>query len=77
MRVDYHSGLARHSEFVCLEHDGFPGKVARGWWATRAPGMPVPARVVDALAMRDRLRVPTHIKVRPDGQYTKVVGARF
>ncbi len=77
MRVDYHSGLARHSEFVCLEHDGFPGKVARGWWATRAPGMPVPARVVDALAMRDRLRVPTHIKVRPDGQYTKVVAARF
>jgi hypothetical protein len=37
----------------------------------------MPKRVVDALAMRDRLRVPAFIKVRPDARYTKVVGARF
>ena len=77
LRVDYQSGLARHSEYVCFEHEGFPREIARTWWAVRAPGLPMPKRVVDALAMRDRLRVPSHIKVRPDGRYTKVVGARF
>jgi DNA repair protein RadD len=77
LRVDYQSGLARHSEFLCFEHEGYARAKARRWWAIRGPGLPTPQRAVEAMAMRDRLRVPTHITVRQDGHYTKVVGASF
>ena len=77
LRVDHYCGFARHTEFVCFEHDGFPRQKARKWWAHRAPDVPTPSRAAEALALRDRLRVPTHIKVRPSGRYTEVVGARF
>jgi DNA repair protein RadD len=77
MRVDYLSGLSSHSEFVCFEHPGYPRQKAASWWARRAPGLPVPKRVDDALALHTRLRAPAHIAVRPSGRYTEVVGARF
>lgn len=76
LRVDYHCGLAMHSEWVCFEHPGYPRQKATDWWAKRAPS-PAPTRVEDALAQVARLRRPAAIAVRPDGRFTQVVGARF
>ena len=77
LRVDYCSGRNTHSEWVCLEHPGYPRQKAAAWWARRAPGVPLPLRVDDALACAAQLRCPAEIAVRPSGHFTEVVAARF
>lgn len=77
LRVDYRCGLVRHREWICIEHTGFARQKAVAWWRRRAPEMPVPLTVDDALAQADRLMVPAEIAVRPSGRFTEVVGARF
>ena len=77
LRVDYTSGLIVHSEWVCLEHSGYPRQKAADWWHQRAPGIPLPHTVQDALAFVHRFRRPEHIAVRPAGRFVEIVGARF
>lgn len=77
LRVDYTSGLVVHSEWVCLEHTGYPRQKAADWWRQRAPGIPFPSSVQDALAFVHRFRRPAHIAVRPSGRFVEIVGARF
>jgi len=77
LRVDYWCGLVAHSEWVCLEHEGYPQQKAASWWARRAPGQTVPTRIDEALAVTDQLRCPSEIAVRPSGRYTEIVGVRF
>jgi DNA repair protein RadD len=77
LRVTYGCGLARHSEWVCLEHTGFPRERAARWWTRRAEGRPVPATVQEALGQTPVLRRPLAVQVRPLGRYTEVVAARF
>lgn len=77
LRVDYWSGLAHHSEWICIEHTGYPRQKAASWWANRAPGLPLPKRVDDALACAQQLKCPAEIAVRSSGRYMEVVGARF
>ncbi|MCW2311466.1 DEAD/DEAH box helicase [Rhodoferax antarcticus] len=77
MRVDYWSGLSSHSEWVCIEHLGYPRQKAASWWANRAPGLPLPKGVDEALDVSARLKCPAQIAVRPNGRYTEIVGARF
>jgi DNA repair protein RadD len=77
LRVDYHCGLVRHCEWVCLEHGGYAGRKALQWWRRRADGELAPATVDDALARAQELRQPVQIAVRPNGRYTEVIHARF
>jgi DNA repair protein RadD len=69
--------MTHHSEWICIEHQGYPRQKAATWWANRAPGLPLPRKVDDAIAYASKLRCPAEIAVRPSGQYTQVVGARF
>lgn len=77
LRVTYECGLARHSEWVCFEHTGFPRDKAVGWWRRRAGNLPPPSTVDEALGHLDQLRRPIAIQVRPAGQYTEIAAARF
>jgi DNA repair protein RadD len=77
LRVTYECGLARHSEWVCFKHTGFPRDKAVGWWRRRAGNLPPPATVDEALGLLDQLRRPITIQVRPTGQYTEIAAARF
>jgi DNA repair protein RadD len=77
LRVDYHCGLVRHREWVCLEHEGYAGQKAAAWWRRRDGSADLPATVDEALSRVDELRQPVQIAVRPSGQYTEVVHARF
>jgi DNA repair protein RadD len=77
LRVDYHCGLVRHSEWVCLEHTGYAREKAIAWWRRRAPGRPVPASVNEALGQVRDLAEPDGIAVRPSGRFTEIVNHRF
>lgn len=80
LRVDYHCGLARYSEWVCIQHEGYAGQKARRWWGQRYlyPGENItPASVEEALLRVETLGAPSHIRIRPDGKYWRVVGYRF
>jgi len=77
LRVTYECGLARHSEWVCFEHTGFPRDKAVGWWRRRAGNLPPPATVDEAMQKVGQLRRPSAIQVRPAGQYTEIAAARF
>jgi DNA repair protein RadD len=69
-------GLAGHSEWVCLEHTGYPRQRAEAWWRRRTDA-PIPATVAEAIAGTPELREPVAIQVRPVGQYTEIVAVRF
>ena len=77
MRVTYRCGLARHSEWICFEHAGYPREKAGRWWVQRAGGRAIPSTVEEALAQAADLPAPRAIQVRPTGRYTEVVQARF
>lgn len=77
LRVIYDCGLTSHSEWVCFEHTGFPRDKACTWWRRRATHLPPPDTVEQAMAATSALRQPIAIQVRPVGQYTEIVNARF
>ena len=77
LKVTYQCGLAWHSEWICLEHTGFARSKAESWWRERASGIHIPTSVNAALQLTSRLRRPSHIAVRPSGNYTEVTNARF
>jgi DNA repair protein RadD len=77
MRVDYLCGLTTHSEWISFEATGYPRQKACQWWYQRAPNLPVPMTVADALAQAPQLRVPHTIQVKQVGSFHEVVSARF
>lgn len=76
LRVTYHCGYASHSEWICFEHAGYPRQKAEAWWRRRTD-LPIPATVQAAIAGTAILRQPIAISVKPVGQYTEIVAARF
>lgn len=77
LRVEYLCGLARHSEWVCLNHSGFPREQAARWWAARAPGMRTPSSVAEAINLTPSLPIPSSILVKKAGKYWEIVGHEF
>ncbi|MEO5375096.1 MAG: DEAD/DEAH box helicase [Alphaproteobacteria bacterium] len=77
LRVDYACGLARHSEWICLEHSGYPRQKAVQWWQRRAPTVPAPRDIEAALSLVAHLTRPARIRVRPQGRYTEITGYEF
>lgn len=77
MRVDYWCGLARHSEWVCFEHAGYPRQKACAWWLKRRPEVDVPNTVEEALLSVLLMPSPLQIQVKQVGKYTEIVAARF
>lgn len=76
MRVTYECGLARHSEWVCFEHTGFPRTKAEAWWRQRSSA-PIPRTVEEAMQAAAALRKPIGVAVKPVGKYTEIVAFRF
>jgi DNA repair protein RadD len=73
MRVEYRIGWrAVHTEWICLEHQGYARAKAVAWWSERSND-PVPTNIEEAvyLAQNDSLAPTLTIKVR------SVTGERF
>jgi len=77
LKVTYGCGLNSHSEWVCFEHQGYARQKAADWWRKRAPGLPVPLSVDEAIAQASRLARPSEISVGPSGRYFEISGYRF
>lgn len=77
LKVTYSCGLTTYSEWVCFEHQGYARQRAADWWRKRAPGLPVPLSVDEAIARASRLTRPNEISVRPSGRYFEISGYRF
>lgn len=76
LRVDYRCGLMTHSEWVCFSHSGYPRTKAEAWWMRRGP-VPIPRDVADAYDRVAELSVPTAIKIRMEGKFTKIAAVTF
>ena len=77
LKVSYSCGLTTYREWVCFEHHGYARRKAEEWWRKRAPGIPVPRSVNEALAQSRHLERPSDISVRPSGRYFEITGYRF
>ncbi len=76
LRVDYMGALRQIcSEWICFEHTGFARRKAEQWWKQRSD-LPVPNTVEQALGIiyAEGIMEPRAVFVRPDGQYTRIVG---
>lgn len=77
LEVTYLCGVARHREWICLEHTGFPRQKAADWWRTRLMQGLVPNTVDEALGASTTLPKPSSIRIRPVGKYTEIQSYRF
>lgn len=80
LRVDYYNGLFRAaSEFICLEHSGYPRAKAAMWWTERAKIPSIPETVNDALNMKPEkvLSIPSKITVIKRGRYYEITDYIF
>jgi len=74
IRVTYHAGLLRVSEWVCLDHPGYAGQKARKWWRDRFPSPPpsVDGALEFLFLPQQILAVTESIEVGREGKYPTV-----
>jgi DNA repair protein RadD len=76
IKVTYVCGIQSFNEWVCIEHDGFPGKKARDWWKLRHREDP-PASVDEALKRCSELRPPDTIRVHLNKKHPEILSAEW
>lgn len=76
MKVTYRCGLLTYSEWVAIEHAGYPRQRAEQWWKRRTM-VPVPHTVAEALEHTHDLRTPLAIQVKLVGKYPDITNVRF
>lgn len=74
MRGDQVIPVKAASEWICVEHEGFAGDKARGWWAKHV-GTKMPATVAEAVERlrAGEMRRVLEIETKPDGDFTRIV----
>jgi DNA repair protein RadD len=78
MRVDYHCALRRFTEYIMLDHKGYPAHLARQWWEMRLPkGYNIPTSVAEGMELVKHLRTPTYVRVALKPKYNEVCGYEF
>lgn len=79
IKVEYfcNDNMQKFTEYVQLEHGGFPGKRSRDWWRQRFPGDYVPETTKEALELITQLRVPHRIKVWVNKKYPEVLNYEY
>jgi len=75
LKVTYYTP-AKFNEWICLEHNGMAGKMARDWWRRRHKDEP-PASIDEALKYTSNLKCPRFIRVHVNKRHPEILGAEF
>lgn len=76
--VKYQCGLRNLKEYICLEHTGYANHRAHEWWRTHSPNPgEIPKTAVEALALIDILKTPTHLRVWVKKKYLEILDHDF
>lgn len=65
-----------YREWICLEHGGMAGKMARDWWRRRHKDEP-PLSIDDALRYTANLKCPRFIKVHVNKKHAEIINCEF
>lgn len=77
LRVDYMCGnFDMHSEWVCLEHEGYAKKKATRWWFDYTGDSSAPT-VDQALEQQHRIKKPARILVDTNGRFSEIKKREF
>jgi DNA repair protein RadD len=76
IKVSYYCGLNRYNEFVMPEHIGFGRRKATVWWQNRTH-LNLPGTTEEAIAIFDKLLVPSYIKVWINKPYPEIMSHTF
>jgi len=76
LKVTYYTTGLPFKEWVCLEHNGMAGKMARDWWRRRHKDEP-PATIDEALQYTSNLKCPRFIRVHVNKKHPEILGAEF
>lgn len=76
MKVTYFTNGLPYQEWICLEHSGMAGKMARDWWRRRHKDEP-PATIDEALKYTANLKCPRFIRVHVNKLHPEILGAEF
>lgn len=75
MKVTYFTPTP-YREWICLEHTGLAGKLARDWWRRRHATEP-PVSVDEALKFTSNLKCPRFIRVHVNKRNAEILGVEF
>lgn len=79
LKATYYCGYRVFTEWVNLEHTGFPRRKAKTWWLDRTlrKDKPIPDKIVDAIARIDELLTPIAIDVWVNKKYPDIMNYTY
>jgi DNA repair protein RadD len=79
LKIAYRCGLRTFNEWICLDHEGYAGSKAAGWWRRRfgsKADVPSVSEALQNMFLSQQLtEITRSIQVRKDGRYWKIQGA--
>lgn len=72
MKVTYYCGLRKFDEYICFQHEGFPQRKARQWWAERTQ-MQFPTSTKDAIDKAELINAATHLRIWVNKKYPEIM----
>lgn len=76
LKVTYFTTGLAFKEYICLEHSGMAGKMARDWWRRRHKIEP-PAKIDEALQFVSQLKCPRYIRVHVNKTHPEILNCEF
>lgn len=77
LKITYYNNMfGLVSEWVTLEHKGYPRKRAVDWWSNNAKGR-IPDTVQEAFDRRNEIRIPTQLTIEKYGKYPSIIKRSF
>lgn len=76
LKTTYYTQGLPYKEYICLEHSGLAGKMARDWWRKRSKLEPPPT-IDEALTHISNLRCPRFIRVHVNKKHAEILSVEF
>ena len=76
LKVTYFTNGLAYKEYICLEHKGMAGKIARDWWRRRHREEP-PLTIDNALLKISELRCPRYIRVHVNKRHPEILSCEM